>query len=122
MRKVMVALIVLAVLLALATPSFAYHHRWHGYGPYYGYGPYGGRPYYYDPFWSYSYPYPVPPVVTIPQQPIPQQPQTYIQQQPEQQYFWYWCPTSSPQGYHPYVQQCPGNAWLKVVPSTASPQ
>jgi hypothetical protein len=39
-------------------------------------------------------------------------------QQPEEQYYWYFCPDSK--NYYPYVKNCPGG-WLKVVP-TQSPQ
>lgn len=62
-----------------------------------------GPPYYY---------YPAPPVI-VQQPPVlqpipPSQPPVY----------WYYCP--NPQGYYPYVQQCP-SGWLQVVPSTAPP-
>ena len=60
------------------------------------------------PFWypAYVYPGPVyaPPVVA---QPAPQ-PQQY----------WYYC--QSPQGYYPYVKECP-SSWLQVVPQPTPP-
>ncbi|MCE7915835.1 MAG: hypothetical protein DYH15_14515, partial [Nitrosomonas sp. PRO4] len=96
---------------------------WGGYyGPgiwrsYYGSGiwsPYGYREYgygfgapFYPPYSSY------PPVVTI-----PAQPPVYIQQldinrsQPRSGY-WYYC--KEPQGYYPYVKECPAG-WLQVAP------
>ena len=75
---------------------------WGGWGPWWGpaYYPYP-YPYYYP---NYPY-YPETPVV------IQQQPRTYVQ--PEEQYFWYYC--KKPEGYYPYIKECPGG-WLKVVP------
>ena len=32
----------------------------------------------------------------------------------EQSSYWYYCP--DPEGYHPYVRDCPGG-WMQVVPS-----
>jgi len=77
-------------------------------------GPGWWGPYYYP---SYYYPYyPMEsPIV------IQQQPELYVQPAPqteEQQSYWYYC--KSPQGYYPYVKQCP-SGWLKVVPSPPSP-
>lgn len=49
---------------------------------------------------------------------IVQQPATemYAQPapQPAEQSYWYYC--QNPQGYYPYVKQCP-SGWMKVVPS-----
>ena len=56
---------------------------------------------YWDPYWT---PYVVPPVVAPP-------PQVYIQPAPPT---WYYC--DNPQGYYPYVQQCPGG-WRPVAPT-----
>ncbi len=74
---------------------------WSGWGPWWWGAP--GYPYY--PY----YPYYSPPVV------IQQQPPVYVQPapQPEEQSYWYYCP--NPQGYYPYVKQCP-KGWLKVIP------
>jgi hypothetical protein len=73
----------------------------------YGLGYYGGS--YYSPYYNYP-----PTVVTI-----PVTPPVYIQQSPPvtQQYpagYWYYC--SNPQGYYPYIKQCPG-AWQQVNPT-----
>src|SRR5262249_48673974 len=60
---------------------------------------------YWDPYWDpYWTPYAVPPVVAPP-------PQVYIQPAPPT---WYYC--DNPQGYYPYVQQCPGG-WRPVAPT-----
>jgi len=72
-------------------------------GPgYWGPGYWGQYPYYYSP----------PPVA------VQQHPVTYEQAAPAQSY-WYYC--QNPQGYYPYVQQCP-NGWMQVVPPTAPPR
>ncbi len=79
-----------------------------GYDPFY-YGSFGYRdPFFYPPYYAY------PPTVVM-----PSAPSVYIQQQetvppvqPQIQY-WYYC--QNPDGYYPYVKQCPGG-WLQVVP------
>lgn len=79
------------------------------YGPgFYGYRAYG----YPGPFFNapiYSYPptivVPVtPPVYIQREQPRPVQPQTN---------YWHYC--QDPEGYYPYVKNCPGG-WLPVAP------
>jgi hypothetical protein len=74
---------------------------WGGWGPWWW-----GAPYY--PY------YQAPPVV------IERQPPVYIEPEPEpeEQTYWYYC--RNPQGYYPYVKQCPGG-WMKVVPSPVPP-
>lgn len=85
----------------------------YGYGGY-GFGGYGmsgfGYPFYYPP--SYYYP---------PQVIVPTTPPVYIQQQQSQPAqsaqpqtnYWYYC--QNPDGYYPYVKNCPGG-WLQVAP------
>ena len=66
-------------------------------------------------WWGPSYPYYLsPPVV------IEQQPPIYVQPeaQTHQPYYWYYC--QNPQGYYPYVKNCPGG-WMKVVPNVTPP-
>jgi hypothetical protein len=66
------------------------------YGPWYPYG------------WGYPYPYYAgPPVV------IQQQPPVYSQREQPEPDYWYYC--QNPQGYYPYIKNCPGG-WMKVVP------
>jgi hypothetical protein len=62
------------------------------------------------PYWPYDY---YPPVVVAPP------PAVYVQPSapdavPQQEY-WYYC--DDPQGYYPYVQQCPGG-WRPVTPTS----
>ncbi|TPQ27586.1 hypothetical protein [Methylomonas koyamae] len=90
-------------------------HYGHGGGIYFGlgypyYGYYGyGYPYYYPPAY-----YP-PAVVTV-----PSSPPVYIQQQPapsnqaDTSGYWHYC--GNPEGYYPYVQECPGG-WQLVEPT-----
>jgi hypothetical protein len=80
-----------------------------GLGLGYGLGYYGG---------SYYSPYYYPPAVIA----VPVTPPVYIQQPPPviQQYpagYWYYC--NNPQGYYPYIKQCPGG-WLQVDPTPSS--
>jgi len=68
-------------------------------------------PYYYPSYYPY---YADPPIV------IQEQPEVYVQpsQPSEQPIYWYFC--KDPQGYYPYVKQCP-NGWMKVVPTPPAP-
>ena len=91
-------------------------HYGHGgyYGPSYYYGGLGlglgyGLGYYGSPYYAY------PPAVIA----VPTAPPVYIQQTPPvvQQNpsgYWYYC--NNPQGYYPYVKQCPGG-WQQVAPT-----
>jgi len=48
-------------------------------------------------------------------------PPVYVQpetQQEQRDQYWYYC--QDPQGYYPYVKNCPGG-WMKVVPDTTPP-
>jgi len=49
---------------------------------------------------------------------IQQEPPVYVQPE-EEPYYWYYC--QDPQGYYPYVRNCPGG-WMKVVPDVKPPQ
>lgn len=91
----------------------------YGYG-YRGYGYWGPR--YWGPgvwwgpsawWWGAPYYYPAPATVI-------QQPPVYVQPAPssEEQQYWYYC--QNPQGYYPYVKECP-KGWMKVVPPAAPP-
>lgn len=104
----------------------------HGYG---GHGGHGGRiglglyfgmPYSYNyyPYPYYPYPYNYyPPVVVAPSQPpvyVEQSaPPVTTQQAPSAQdnYYWYHC--DKPDGYYPYVKECP-SGWQKVTPTPPS--
>ncbi|MBL8497955.1 hypothetical protein ABF87_10065 [Nitrosomonas sp. JL21] len=90
-------------------PGFYGGYGYGGYGGYgfnrYGFGGYG-YPYYYPPMYSY------PPTVIV-----PSTPPVYIQQEtqrtPQPTNYWYYC--RNPDGYYPYVKDCPGG-WLPVSP------
>ncbi|HAM52592.1 MAG TPA: hypothetical protein DCP92_18540 [Nitrospiraceae bacterium] len=109
---IFVVLGILVVIQASAPPAFAGRVVvW--VGP--GWGPWWGPAYYpysYGPYYPYYSP---PPYAAQ------QQSQVYVQQtqQPEEQSYWYFC--TNPQGYYPYIKQCP-KGWLKVVPPSAPDQ
>jgi len=112
-KLIRISVIIVALLMACTTPSQArgggHGHGGWGWGPALGLGLFGlglweiSQPHYY-----YSYPAPVvqQPIQEIYVQPAPQQPATNG--------YWYYC--QSPEGYYPYVKQCP-RGWMKVVPS-----
>ena len=64
----------------------------------------------FGPYWA-SYPYP-PAVVAAP--PVYVQLPPVVAGQPPAAQYWYYC--DNPQGYYPYVQQCPGG-WRQVAPT-----
>lgn len=124
-RFMQISVVVMAVLVACASPGQA--ERFHGggrggwgWGPAVGVGLLGlglwemSYPYYAYPYYPSAYPAPV----------VVQQPATevYVQpapQQPAETSYWYYC--QNPQGYYPYVKRCPGG-WMKVVPAPPPPQ
>jgi len=76
---------------------------WYGLGPWWGLGYPYGYPYYAYPYANpYAYPYSAYPSAQLP---TPSEPQ---------QSYWYYC--QNPQGYYPYVRDCPGG-WTQVVPT-----
>lgn len=101
--------------LGYYSPGF-YGPGFYGYGGYgyggYGFGGYGyGDPYYYPPYYAY-------PRTVI----VPSTPPVYIQQQQVQPVqpqtnYWYYC--QDPDGYYPYVKNCPGG-WLQVAPQPST--
>jgi hypothetical protein len=100
-------LLVLVLLLAIPSPSAAGGHVFFSFNIPLWVGPgwWGPAPYY----------YPAPPVAV-------QQPSVVYERsapsQPQAPTYWYYCP--NPQGYYPYIQQCPAG-WLQVVPQTTPP-
>jgi hypothetical protein len=123
MKKVTCAIVAaLALLLGSALPGYAWDHSgWHhgsrarafvGARVFVGPRLWWGSPWWWGPVYPY---YVAPPVV------VQQEPPVYLQQpesQPQQPNYWYYC--QNPQGYYPYVQQCPGG-WMTVVPPTTPP-
>lgn len=98
--------------------GYVRHPGYHGYGNV-GVGividPFFYRPWYYPG--PYYYPpngYPYPPVISV-----PANPPVYIERAevaepaPPAPASWYYC--ANPQGYYPYVENCPGG-WQAVAP------
>lgn len=107
---------------ALADRGYGRHG---GHGGHFGLGLYFGVPYSYNyyPYPYYSYPYSYYPPVVV----APSQPPVYVEQgspSTSQQtssmpddYYWYHC--DKPEGYYPYVKECP-SGWQKVTPTPPS--
>lgn len=134
--KIHTTVIALMICSLYSGPDWAHggsHSGGHrGYGGYYSggfrggyvgrssFGFYWGFPNYSDPYFSYprygyAYPYYYPPAVIT----LPTRPPAYIQQTPSdsRQYpvgYWYYC--TAPEGYYPYVKECP-NGWRQVDPT-----
>ncbi len=118
MKKLKLMCLTIALLGLIASGSVWAHGRYNahrlnfglnlGYDPFY-YGSFGYRdPFFYPPYCAY------PPTVMLPSAPsvyIEQQ-ETATPTQPQIQY-WYFC--QNPEGYYPYVKECP-DGWLQVVP------
>ena len=125
---------VVVILVALLVTSAVPGHAWRG-GHGFRHGGHGFRhgghvffrpsivfpigPYwapYWGPYWE-PYGYPSVVVTPPPQVYVQPAPPTSVQPPPAQppaQPFWYYC--ENPQGYYPYVQQCPGG-WQPVAPT-----
>ena len=90
------------------------YHR--GYYPHWGFGFYWGFPIVGWPYAVYGgWPY-----VGWPYYP-PQAPEAapaYREPEQQQPYYWYYC--QDPQGYFPYVKNCPGG-WIQVKPNITPP-
>jgi len=117
-------LLALGLLAAALGGSNAWADHYHGRvgvgvvigGPgYWGYP----SPYYYPPYPPYPYSYaPVAPVVVAPAAPpvyIEQGQPQQSEQQPTND--WFYC--RKPDGYYPYVKECPGG-WQRVAPHPPS--
>jgi hypothetical protein len=104
MRKIIGVALLLGLLLVLAgpVPSEARSHGHFSFGTSIWLGPGWWGPGWWGPPYHYS-----PPVVI-------QQPPVYVQPAPPPPTYWYYC--QNPQGYYPYVQQCPGG-WTPVTPT-----
>jgi hypothetical protein len=122
--KLIVGLMIMGSLLTSESALAGHGYGGHGYG---GHGGRGGNfgfglyTYYPYPYYPYAYPYSYyPPVVVTPSQPT-----VYVEQDtspPNSQqmspvtenYYWYHC--DKPDGYYPYVKECP-SGWQKVTPT-----
>lgn len=98
--------LLLVLLLTCPTPSEAGGRVFFSFNIPLWVGPgWWGQPY---------YSYPTPPVV-IQQSPVVSQQPAPPPQAPT---YWYYC--QNPQGYYPYIRQCP-TGWMQVVPPTTPP-
>ena len=107
----------LLLLLGAGTSSPAWADRIHFRGP--RVGVVIGAPLFGWPGYYYPPPYYYPPGVAAPSAPpvyIEQEPQAAPEPAPSGNY-WYYC--SKPDGYYPYIKQCPGG-WQRVVPQPPS--
>lgn len=114
--KTKTAILWLALLCAAASGTASAHGYGYGYHqrPRVGVGIYMGVPLGY-PWYAPPPYYYYPPAVIV----RPAEPQVYIERAAPQsnlpsQPVWYYC--SNPQGYYPYVKECPGG-WQHVVPA-----
>jgi hypothetical protein len=116
----------LVLCLSVCISSLASAHdgrHWGYYHWYYGfYDPFLYGPLLYPPY-PYNYPYYPPSAVAVnPQPPVyVQQPAAPVAPQAQtapSENFWYHC--SKPEGYYPYVKECP-KGWQKVSPTPMTP-
>ncbi len=126
MKRLFLVCLTILLLGLMANGSVWAHGRYNfgfnlgyydpGYYSHFGYGSYGyGDPFFYPPMHMYP-PYYPPTVI------VPSAPPVYIQSEetrPAQQrtYYWYYC--RNPEGYYPYIQQCP-EGWLQVAPQPSN--
>lgn len=113
--------VILLAGTAVSGTALAEHGRGHAeFGFYFG----PSFPGYYYPPPYYPYPY-YPPTVVVPAQPpvyIEQgNPQPAPQQAPSSPANNYWYHCDSPDGYYPYIKDCPGG-WQRVAPTPPSQQ
>jgi len=98
------------VIIVLLSPLAGFAYGPHGFRGGLWLGPLWG------PWWVDPYLYYLPPPVVV------ERPMTdyYVQPAPpqsEEPTYWYYC--RKPDGYYPYVKQCP-EGWMKVVPTPPS--
>jgi hypothetical protein len=112
MKKIIfITLVTFTLVMASSLQGYA-DRGWHGgHGGRFGVGilvdPWG-------PGWGWPYaPYPYYPYYQQPPVAVQSEPNVYVQ--PEAPTYWYYC--ANPEGYYPYVKQCP-KGWMKVVPSS----
>jgi hypothetical protein len=95
-----------ALLLVSAVPGYARVSVFIGPGVVVPFGPF------WAPYWvPYAHPYAYPPVAVAPPPQVYVQPSPPVSVQPPPPASWYYC--DNPQGYYPYVPQCPGG-WRQV--------
>ena len=112
----------LLILLGAILNGMAWGHGRGGYDRYHshpGFSFYYG-PSYARPFYPYPYiPYYPPAIVTVPVSPPIYIERSGARQAPNyQSNYWYYC--DNPQGYYPYIKECPAG-WIQVPPVPQSP-
>lgn len=101
--RILMTLAVMVLLLPIAASARGLHGHYRG----------GGFGVWMDPWWIVPYPYySVPPVIV--QQPSTDYYEQPVPRQSQEPAYWYYC--RNPEGYYPYVKQCP-DGWMKVVPT-----
>jgi hypothetical protein len=108
--KIMLSVVLVMICSLYSGSNWARGHSHFGF--YFG-GPLYPYPYYRDPFYYPYYPYYPPTVITV-----PVTPPVYIQQAPPAapdypSGYWYYC--NNPEGYYPYIKDCP-RGWQQVEP------
>ena len=109
--RLLIAAMVVLLLGSMTESGADGRHSGHG-GGRVSVGVWLGPGWWGPPYYPLYYPYYQPE-----QRIVIEQPEMYVQPAPqaeEQQNYWYYC--KDPQGYYPYVKQCP-SGWMKVVPS-----
>jgi len=126
MKKIALMCFAISLLGIFANGSVWAHSRYNfgfnlgyyspGYYGNFGYRTYGYRyPYFYPPM--YVYPPYYPPAVIV-----PSTPPVYIQNEtirPVQPQTHYWNYCRNPEGYYPYVKQCP-EGWMQISPQPST--
>lgn len=124
MKQIGMACLIVMIGSIAGSPAWG-HDRWRwNHGGWWGHrGYYGGiglelySPGYYSvPYYPPYYVYP-PAVVTVPPPVYIQQAPPAVEQNPNG--YWYFC--NKPQGYYPYIRECP-NGWQPVEPTPSTPR
>jgi hypothetical protein len=116
LRRATFTLLVLLLGATLSGSALADHGHFHG-----RVGVFIGAPLFWPGYYPgpYYYPYYYPPVVAVPSAPSQYIERGEGQAAPQQQSgYWYHC--SNPEGYYPYVKECPGG-WEQVTPQPSPP-
>ena len=106
--RILLTLFVIVLLSPLAADAYGSHGHFQG-GIWIGPG--------WGPWWGGYYPYYSTQPLMIVEQPNVEYYMMPAPEQNEEPAYWYYC--RKPEGYYPYVKQCP-DGWMKVVPTPPS--